>query len=166
MPSGRSSSILRTVLTFGSLPALLAASYFYFPASLDGPPFCLFKLILGLPCMGCGLTRAFGSLTHLDFAEAMRFHFLAPVVFLYLVVWYVFASIRLFRSLESPRWWRAAGNALVVALVVLYSGRMVAFFSCSEGLLSPVKQNMTARLIRWDWSNTYEPWATRRSFSP
>lgn len=114
---------------------------------------------MGLPCLGCGLTRAFACLIHFDLSGAMRFHFLAPVVLLYLVVWYVLATIRLFRPFEGPGWWRRAGNGLIVALVILYCGRMVAFFSSPEGLLSPVKQNMTARLIRWDWSNTYEPWA-------
>jgi hypothetical protein len=34
------------------------------------PTFCLWKLSLGFPCPGCGLTRAFLLLARLRFAEA------------------------------------------------------------------------------------------------
>ena len=43
---------------------------------------CLFRFFTGLPCPGCGLTRAFFSLIRGDFRASMRFHaLLLPVLF-------------------------------------------------------------------------------------
>ena len=43
-----------------------------------GPPFCPTALFLGIPCPGCGLTRATLALLRGDFARAFGFH---PLVF-------------------------------------------------------------------------------------
>ncbi len=59
---------------------LLILSYFQVP--------CLFQATLGLPCPGCGMTRAIRSLLHFDFAAAFSFHpmvFSLPILFLYLL---------------------------------------------------------------------------------
>jgi len=43
-------------------------------------PTCFFKLAVGAPCPGCGLTRATLALLRLDLPEVWRLHPLAPVV--------------------------------------------------------------------------------------
>jgi uncharacterized protein DUF2752 len=45
-----------------------------------GPPLCPFRLLTGLPCPGCGLTRSLVSLMHGDLSAAVLFHPLGPVV--------------------------------------------------------------------------------------
>lgn len=49
---------------------------------------CIFKLLYGISCPGCGLTRAYKSLINLDIASAMYFHPLfwtiPIIVFLYI----------------------------------------------------------------------------------
>jgi hypothetical protein len=45
---------------------------------LNGPPFCPTALFLGIPCPGCGLTRATLALFRGDFRTAVGFH---PLVF-------------------------------------------------------------------------------------
>ncbi len=45
---------------------------------LLGPPFCPTALFLGIPCPGCGLTRATFALLRGDVGAALRFH---PLVF-------------------------------------------------------------------------------------
>jgi hypothetical protein len=44
---------------------------------------CFSKLLTGYPCPGCGLTRAFASISHLDLAESLRYN---PEALLFTVV--------------------------------------------------------------------------------
>ena len=47
---------------------------------------CLFLTYLGVPCPGCGMTRALLAALRLDFAAAFAFHpmvFALPVMYLY-----------------------------------------------------------------------------------
>lgn len=46
---------------------------------------CPFEYIIGIPCPGCGMTRAFIALLKLDFAEAFYFHPLFPIVIIVLI---------------------------------------------------------------------------------
>lgn len=43
-------------------------------------PVCPSRGLLGVPCPGCGLTRATYALLQLDFAQMLRYHPLAPVI--------------------------------------------------------------------------------------
>jgi hypothetical protein len=47
---------------------------------LPGLP-CPMRSAIGIPCPGCGLTRACGALISGDFDRMLRFHALAPLVF-------------------------------------------------------------------------------------
>jgi hypothetical protein len=44
-------------------------------------PLCQFKRVTHLPCPGCGLTRSFIGMAHLDLPRAARFHPLGLVLF-------------------------------------------------------------------------------------
>ncbi len=46
---------------------------------------CPIKIIFGIPCPGCGITRAFLSLIRFDFKKAFEYHPLFPVVFIELM---------------------------------------------------------------------------------
>ena len=50
------------------------------PPGGSAPPFCLVRLVLDLPCPGCGMTRALHALANGDFAGAFRLHPLAPAL--------------------------------------------------------------------------------------
>ncbi len=54
-------------------PALLLLAALLPPAGL-GIPVCLFRALSGLPCPGCGLTRALVALLHGDLAAAFVYH--------------------------------------------------------------------------------------------
>ncbi|HXE91743.1 MAG TPA: DUF2752 domain-containing protein [Terriglobales bacterium] len=58
-------------------PAMLAVAAVLPPNGL-GIPLCLFRILSGLPCPGCGMTRALSSLLHGDGAAAFLYH---PFVF-------------------------------------------------------------------------------------
>lgn len=54
---------------------------------------CLYKLITGKECFNCGMTRAFLSVLHLNFKEAINFNKNVIIIFpftlvLYLYSWY------------------------------------------------------------------------------
>lgn len=157
MPSGRSNSALKKVLIVSSLPALLAASFFYHPYSRTGPVMCVIKMTMGMPCMGCGLTRAIGSLTRLEVGEAVRFHLLSPVILPTLGLWWAFAIRRAFRGASDPRWWSPVVKVVLYAMFLLWAGRMVMFLSHPKGWLSLLTKNFVVRIVRLDPSNTWEP---------
>jgi hypothetical protein len=49
--------------------------------------FCAFKAVTGVPCMGCGTTRAFARLFHLDLPGAVSMNPLSAAIALGLIPW-------------------------------------------------------------------------------
>lgn len=49
------------------------------------PPLCMFRNITGYRCPGCGLTRSFVFMGHLDVVDAFRLHWLGPLFYLAVV---------------------------------------------------------------------------------
>ncbi len=68
-------SLVRRVLSFGGSGALLTL---FVVALAFGAPFCPSAGFLGIPCPGCGLTRATLELLSGDVRAALAFH---PLVF-------------------------------------------------------------------------------------
>lgn len=76
-------------------PVLLAL----IPTSMieHGPTLCLYRLILGVRCPGCGMTRAVSAMFQGDFAAAFGFNRLIIIVFpllCWLYVKTVFSTVR------------------------------------------------------------------------
>ena len=47
---------------------------------------CIFQTFLGIPCPGCGMTRAFFSLIRFNFIDAFKFHpmiYAMPLLYIY-----------------------------------------------------------------------------------
>ncbi len=87
--------------------------------------FCLLRRATGIPCPGCGLTRAFDRLADGDWAGAMAAHPLAPIIALELmaswVVWGLVVAGRL--RPPAPRALEVFLLAHLAALVALWLGR-------------------------------------------
>jgi hypothetical protein len=66
--------------------ALLAGSWLVRLRAFDGPVLCPTRLLFGVPCPGCGMTRAFACLWRGDLDAAVRLHPFAPALFVVLVV--------------------------------------------------------------------------------
>lgn len=45
------------------------------------PVLCGFRSVTGMGCPGCGMTRSFAFMAHLDVVEAFRMNWLGPVLF-------------------------------------------------------------------------------------
>lgn len=63
---------VRTSLTVLAISAAFAASEAV--CALTGTYFCAFRRVTGLPCPGCGMTRAWASLLRGDLYSAWKFH--------------------------------------------------------------------------------------------
>lgn len=87
------------------LGALVIAGYFFGWE-------CPFLRLTGIPCPGCGLTRACAAALRADFAEAFRLHFMFPAV--PALALFVLFGGRLFR-----REWL---NVLLLCLIALGFG--------------------------------------------
>jgi hypothetical protein len=68
----RNEAVATTALAAAGVAALGIACLAN-PASIEsGPVLCPFRLVTGLPCPGCGLTRSWVYIAHGDFGEAIR----------------------------------------------------------------------------------------------
>lgn len=88
---------------------------------------CLFRRLTGIPCPGCGMTRAFAHLAKGEWAAAWTNHplsfFLAPQIGLAWLAWGLVLADRLRLSLNDERLPRVLiGEAAV--LLAFWLGRM------------------------------------------
>lgn len=108
---------------------------------------CPFRLLFGIPCPGCGMTRAFLCLLRLDIRGAFHYHPLFPLVLL-LALWGGFALLHkrtapsvpkqsFFRQKRMRRLLLVAACAmfLIVYLIRLFSGSDVVYIDFENSLL-------------------------------
>jgi hypothetical protein len=100
---------------------------------------CPTALFLGIPCPGCGLTRATLALVHGDFGGALHFH---PLVFVlvpvaaYAVATSIVDYVRGGTTAPPERWlaWFSArarygaAGALLVAVLGVWGARFAGYF--------------------------------------
>lgn len=65
---------------------------------LNGPQLCIFRLMSGMPCPGCGLTRAVVLAMHGDLTGSLYYH---PLGLLFVV------SALLLAAVDGYGWWRS-----------------------------------------------------------
>ncbi len=97
-------------------------------------PICPTRLGLGVPCPGCGLTRASVAMMQLDFWEMVRCHPLAPIL-TPLVAWSFSKPVLLQLGWLKPEWLKklprvpTAFWVLVgLAMLILWIGRLAGYF--------------------------------------
>ena len=119
--------LLRLLLFWGGM-FLLGFCYAAFAARFGGLP-CVFRLITGWKCPGCGVTHMCLALLHGDFAGAFRENgavlCLSPVIAAMLI----HQSIRYVRvgSLRLLAWEDILACAMAVILVLFGIGRNLIF---------------------------------------
>jgi len=124
--------------SIGIAPLLLLLA-FVTPRPVQGgksllglPDLCLFRNLTGYPCPGCGITRAVVCLAHGQFAEALRFHPLAPIAFGFLIAATLQhlplpARLRLPSRLWTPRLQTLCYSTLVALLLGIWAARLAGW---------------------------------------
>jgi hypothetical protein len=89
---------------------------------------CPFRRLTGLPCPGCGMTRAFAHLAKGEWSAAVRDHPLAPFLAAELCIGWVSWSLPAARRLRAATVARMDRLALwhLLALTLAWVGRMAA----------------------------------------
>ena len=103
---------------------------------LTDTPFCPLALFAGIPCPGCGLTRATIALFHGDLGAALRFHPLVLVLTPLFGAAMLKALVDYVRGAElvsTPAWWTGRvvtllATALLVAVVGVWLLRFAGWF--------------------------------------
>lgn len=108
----------------GVAAVALAASFLLAPADLPRLDLCVLHRLTGLPCAGCGMTRAFCAISHGDFTGAWEFN---PFGFVFYAAFVFIALLpfleRPFPSLDGRIWHRRESRIAFVALL----GAMTVF---------------------------------------
>lgn len=120
---------------------LCGLSIVFVVAALWRPPdepewvLCPFRALTHYPCPGCGMTRAFCALAHLEFWRAVRFNALSPFLFLAALVAWVWAAatvlrlerLRLFLT-RLPRPSPLASKLMLALVFVWWVARLAVGF--------------------------------------
>lgn len=96
------------------------------PGSGPETSFCFSRRVLGLPCPGCGLTRAFAHLARGEWSAALADHPLAPVLAAEIVLAWLAWGRSALRGLPLPQpaWLTPAVLAHLAVLCALWLGRL------------------------------------------
>ena len=116
-------AIVRRAVLVVILGGAVAVCFVLPPEALQGPLLCPFRLLVGLPCPFCGLTRSAVLSARLDIGRAVAFHPLGPVALLILISAAIYSIVLLIRP-SLPSLWdlmmsRLAGKVLKVATFVM-----------------------------------------------
>jgi hypothetical protein len=117
--------------TLLGLSAVFVISAIWRPADEPTIILCPFRAITGLLCPGCGMTRAFCALGHLEFRRAIHFNAISPVLFLSFAVMWVGAAATLLnfqkvRAAVSRLWPNSTAAVVILVLVMVWWGVRLA----------------------------------------
>jgi len=102
----------------GAAAAVLVASLVFAPGDLLRLDLCPFHRLTGLPCAGCGMTRAFCAISHGDFAAAWGFN---PFGFVFYAAFVLMALLPVLERRHpslGARIWRRRGTQIAFAAVL------------------------------------------------
>lgn len=82
------------------------------------PEMCMMKVMAGIPCAGCGLTRSFIALGHGDWQASWQYHPAGMFLFSLIALQIPYRLVQLWR-IRTNRSELSWGKGMIVALVVV-----------------------------------------------
>jgi hypothetical protein len=124
----RPSGLAAWVLTGAAGLAGFALMRVWVPAEGRENAFCLMRRVLGIPCPGCGMTRAFAHLAKGEWSAALADHPLAPALALELgLLWMAWGAVLAGRPVFAGRrssWVAPLAIGNLAVLWALWLGRV------------------------------------------
>lgn len=95
------------------------------PADGFGIPLCQFRVLTGLPCFGCGMTRSFVGMAHLQVGRAVFYHPVGAVLFVLVALLTLAGLLPGQRKEKLARWAEERGRAVNYAVCALLAATIV-----------------------------------------
>ena len=81
---------------------------------------CIFKSIFGIPCPGCGLTRAFRAIFHGNFLEAEKYNILSiPILIFYLFFFILIILDCIKKTNKTETLLKKISNHYILIIIIL-----------------------------------------------
>ena len=100
---------------------------------------CPIRWITGIPCAGCGMTRAWIAVLHLNFCDAYYYHPLYPLPLVALILFLMKKKIK-------PWVYKLSFYIIAVLFLVVYLYRLV---HGDDVLVVDIKQGIIFQIISW-----------------
>lgn len=104
---------------------------------------CPFWYILGVPCPGCGMTRAFKSVLMLDFERAFSYHPLWPMVILLFIGW----ILDFFKVIQVK--YETKQKILFIACLLLVLVYILRFIYGSEIVCIDIQKGLLYQIVQY-----------------
>lgn len=143
--TGTFKRITKDIITFRWLILLVAAAFVLFFVLFHKN--CIFSLLIGYPCPGCGLTRAFICVITLHFKEAFFYN---PSIYLVAVVAFYFFVCRYVLDI-SPKYLVPMCIAAGIISIIIYIIRMCYMYPDIEPMTyyeNNLLQNVLKKLFK------------------
>lgn len=117
-----------------SLAGLVIARAWPVPSVESGDPTCLVRILFGLPCPGCGMTRAWVHTAHGNLGTAFEYNLFGPVGMAVAAGIVAYVAYALVRRRPPERILTRVDPKWLLALVVVWMGySVVRIVSLSMG---------------------------------
>lgn len=108
------------ILAVISLVGLIIARLWPVPSVDGGDPSCIMRLLTGLPCPGCGMTRSWVHLAHGDVATAFEYNLFGPLAMAAAAGLVVYTVVALVRRQPTQRLFDQLNPKILMVLMGLW----------------------------------------------
>jgi hypothetical protein len=108
------------------LGAVIAAAAITPAVSTSGPTLCPFRLVTGLPCPGCGLTRSWTAAAHGHLSDAFAYNFFGPISLVVTIAFVGAVGVLLMRRRPVAGMGRVVTHPIFLAAIAVWIGYGIA----------------------------------------